>query len=179
MADPVPTAKHARRHRALVAFAIYAATFAFFVRRWLPHADAVIPGTVHLTDTEYHVWVIGWVAHALATEPTRLFAAPFNYPAPGQLADMEWFGSSHLVSAPVYWLTGNPVLAANVLGFISYPLAATAMACLLVALGCGPLVAWVGGFVFATGPLRLPFNLRLFEYQNLFLPLAVLALVLK
>jgi hypothetical protein len=177
MAGSVAPAKPDRRRRALVAFAIYAATFALFVRRWLPHADAVIPGTGHLTDTEYYVWVIGWVAHALAREPTRLFAAPFNYPAPAQLAGTEWFASSHLVSAPVYWLTGNPVLAANVLGFVSYPLAATAMACLLVVLGCGPLVAWAGGFIFATGPLRLPFNLLLFEYQNLFLPLAVLALV--
>ena len=177
MIDPVATAKLDGRRRAFVAFAIYAATFAFFVRHWLPHADAVIPGTVHLTDTEYHVWVIGWVAHALVRQPMHLFAAPFNYPAPAQLAGMDWFASSHLVSAPVYWLTGNPVLAANVLGFVSYPLAATAMACLLVALGCGPLVAWVGGFIFATGPLRLPFNLVLFEYQNLFLPLAVLALV--
>src|SRR5262245_28723867 len=107
MTDSAATGKRGRRHRALVAFATYAATFALFVRGWLPHADAVIPGTMHLTDTEYYVWVIGWVAHVLATEPTRLFAAPFNYPAPAQLAGTEWFGSSHVVSAPVYWLIGN------------------------------------------------------------------------
>jgi hypothetical protein len=63
-----------------------------------------------------------------------------------------------------------------VLAVASYPLAAMAMASLLVAMGCAPLVAWVGGFVFATGPLRLPLNLIMFEYQNLFLPVATLAL---
>ncbi len=169
-----------KRHRSrgvALWLAAYAITFAVPLHDWLPQSGSVLPGAGHLTDTEYHVWVIGWVAQALATAPTHLFDAPFNHPAPTQLAGMDWFASSHLVSAPVYWLTGNPVLAANVLMLVSYPLAAVAMACLLAAMGCTPLVAWVGGLVFATGPLRLPLNLLLLEYQNVFLPLTALALV--
>jgi hypothetical protein len=166
-----------RLRELLLGVGAYTLTFALALRHWLPHAASVLPGAHHLTDTEFHVWVIGWVAHALATAPERLFAAPFNYPAPSQLAGMDWFASSHLVSAPVYWLSGNPVLAANVLALTSYLVGAIAMACLLVALGCVPVVAWVGGFVFATGPRYVPFNLMMIEFQNLFLPLAALALV--
>src|SRR5262249_21499054 len=106
-----------------------------------------------------------------------LFSPPINYPAPLQLAASEHFGSSQLVFGPVFWLTGNAVLGANVTALLSYPLGAWAMQRLLVAVGCAGGAAWVAGLLFALGPLRMPASVHPLQYVNLFLPLAALALV--
>jgi hypothetical protein len=123
------------------------------------------------------VWVLAWVAHALVACPTQLVSPPINFPAPNQLTGTEHFGSSQLLFAPVFWLTGNAVLGANLVAFLCYPLAAFAMQRLLLALGCRSGVAWVGGLLFALGPLRVPAQLHALQYPNLFLPLVALGLV--
>ena len=66
---------------------------------------------------------------------------------------------------------------ANAVALASYPLAALAMDRLLLALGCGGLVAWTGGLLFALGPLRVPGNLQVLQYPNVYLPLLALALM--
>ncbi|HEX9420469.1 MAG TPA: hypothetical protein VGA81_15545, partial [Methylomirabilota bacterium] len=44
-------------------------------------------------------------------------------------------------------------------------------------LGCGPGAAWAGGLIFSLGPRRVPANLMLLEYLNLYLPLVALGLL--
>src|SRR5262249_8985613 len=103
--------------------------------------------------------------------------APVSYPAPAQLAGTEHFLSSQIVFLPVYALTGNALLGANVVALASYPLAAVSMQRLLLALGCAGATAWVGGLVFALGPMRVPANLQLIQYLNLYLPMVALLIL--
>jgi hypothetical protein len=77
----------------------------------------------------------------------------------------------------VFWATGNAVLAANAAAFASYPAAAIAAQLLFVTMGAGLGAAWVGGLLFALGPLRVPASLQILQYANLFLPLVAWSLV--
>jgi hypothetical protein len=162
--------------------ASYFVVFILLSLRWIAAMAHAIPASrdivfVYGDDARLHVWILAWVAHALATDPAHILDANINYPAPAQLTGSEHFATSQLVFGPLYALTGNPVLAANLLIFLSYPLAAFAMQRLLVRLDCGRGPAWVGGLLFALGPLRVPANMQLPQYFNLFLPLAALALI--
>jgi len=156
----------------------YATLFLVLASPWLRVATHAAP-TGHLmnpADERLVPWILGWVAHALATDPARVMDANINHPAPGQLTGIEHFLSTQILFAPVFWLTGNAVLGANVVAVLSYPLGALAMDRLLVALGCGGPAAWVGGLLFALGPLRVPGSLMLVKFPNLYLPLVALAL---
>ena len=137
-----------------------------------PTGAALVAGS----DERLIAWVLGWVSHALATSPAHVFDANVNYPAPSQLAGTEHFLSTQIVFAPVFFVTGNALLGANVAALVSYPLAAFVMERFLLALGIGGLSAWTGGLMFALGPLRVPGNLQIVQYQNLYLPLVALAI---
>lgn len=165
---------------AAASFAAYTATFALLGHRWVAafgHAVPLGAPAVHPDDARYPVWILAWVTHALTTTPSVLFDAPSYHPAPEQLAGSDHFLSSQLVFAPLYLVTGNAVLAANALVFLSYPLAGFTMQRLLVALGCHPGAAWVGGLAYALGPLCRVGNIQLVQHLSFWLPAVALALV--
>src|SRR5688572_12654203 len=157
----------------------YVVVLGGFAWPWLRRAaDAVPYGNpfAFADDACFWAWQLGWVAHALATNPWWVLDANIHHPAPAQLTSSEHLASTQLVAVPAVWLSGNPVLVANLLVWASYPLAAIAMWRLLLALGCTGLVAWTGGLVFALGPLRVPANLEVLHYLNVYLALGALAL---
>ena len=162
----------------LRSLALWTGVFALVALPWLRVATHAAPaGYLHNAPDEWLVpWILAWVAHALATDPGHVLDANLNWPAPRQLAGIEHFASTQLIFAPVFWATGNAILATNVVTFLSYPLAAVAMERLLLALGCARVAAVVGGFVFALGPLRVPGNFMVVKYLNLYFPLIALAL---
>ncbi|HEY8514696.1 MAG TPA: hypothetical protein VIS07_04180 [Candidatus Binatia bacterium] len=162
---------------AVWSFLVYTALFAVFAAPWLLNAHRGAPqGYIgNAADERLVVWILAWVAHALATDPTSVFDANINHPAPAQLTGSEHLASAQILFAPLYALTDNALLAANLTVFLTYPLAALAMQRLLLALGCGFSVASVVGLVFALGPYRLPGHLHLLQYTNLFLPWVALA----
>jgi hypothetical protein len=157
----------------------YAVLFVVLALPWLrAAADAVPFGNpfAFADDARFWVWQLGWVAHAMATQPASVLDANINHPAPAQLTSSEHLASTQLIAVPAIWLTGNPVLVANAIVWLSYPFAAWATYRLLRALGCEAVVAWVGGLVLALGPLRVPANLEVLHYLNGWLALAALAL---
>ena len=155
----------------------YTVLFAILAFQWLSEAHETLPREFWMSDSILVVRVLAWINHALLVSPTSIFDAPMNFPAPAQLTGSEHFGSSQLVFAPSFWATGNAVFAANAVALISYPLAAFAMQRLLVVLGCATGAAFVGGLLFALGPLRVPGNLHMIQYLNVWLPVVVLGLV--
>ncbi len=157
----------------------YAILFVVLALPWLrTSADAVPFGNpfAFADDARFWVWQLGWVAHAMATAPASLLQANINHPAPAQLTSSELLASTQLLAVPAVRLTGNAVLVANAIVWLSYPFAAWAAYRLLLALGCDAVVAWTGGLVFALGPLRVPANLEVIHYLNGYLALAALAL---
>ncbi len=161
----------------IAAFALYLATFAAFASPWLGHMGSVIPKFPYRPDEELMVWTLSWVTHALVDPHARVFDANIYHPAPAQLTGSENLFFLQVLFAPLYLLTKRPLLATAIVTFLTYPLAALAMAALLVRLGCSRLVAWICGLAFAVGILRIPLNFHVLQYPNLFLPLAALGAV--
>lgn len=168
----------AARHRSVTMLLGYCAVFAVLGGRWLCFSSFAIPAGAPMVapgDARLIVWILSWVSHALTSPGVPLFDANINYPATGQLAGSEHFLASQLLFLPVFAGTGNPVLAANVVALVSYPLAAIAMAQLLAMHGCAAGVAWVVGLAYALGPLQVPGNLQILQYPGFALPAVALA----
>lgn len=161
----------------LPSLATYVALFGILTSPWIAVATHAVPTSLFAPgDDALVAWILGWVSHALVTDPRHLMDANVSYPAPGQLTGIEHFLSWQVLFAPVFLLTGNALLAAAIVVLTSYPLAALAMQRLLLASGCGAAVAWVGGFIFALGPVRVPASLMLVKLPNLYLPLVAVSI---
>ncbi len=82
------------------------------------HFGTQFPGD--LGDPLLVTWILGWSSHALTTDPLNLFNANIFYPVQNTLALSEHMIAVVPIFAPVYLLTGNPILAYNTVFFLSF-----------------------------------------------------------
>lgn len=71
-------------------------------------------GVWNRLDLDLVIWILTTVARGLRDHPLTLFDARMFHPAPDLLAGSENLLGLAPISAPIYWLTGNPVLTYNV-----------------------------------------------------------------
>jgi len=96
-----------------LATAFYAVVAAVAFRplffRWntLPTYERGSTPAMALADRNLNVWIIAWVAHALATEPAKLFDGNILYPARDTLAGSEHMLAHVPFTVPAYVLTHN------------------------------------------------------------------------
>ena len=137
------------------------------------------PATLSRTDSAdglLNQWILGWVAHALVTQPLSLFDANIFFPEPRTLAFSEHLAVPALFSAPIFWVGGSPVLAYNVTLWIGLALTGWTTALVLhrwtddwyAAILAGSLAA------FNTDTLTRMAHIQAMHLE--FLPLALLAL---
>lgn len=110
-------------------------------------------------DTDLFIWTLAWDAHAILTQPLAIFDANIYYPQSRTLAYSENLLGGAIFSAPVWWLTGNAVLAMNVAALVSCVLCGVGAWLLARRLGASAAAAFVAGVIFAFAPprfLRLP-----------------------
>jgi len=84
------------------------------------------PGQLTRLDThdgKFSVWNVAWVAHALTSDPAHVFDANIFHPQRGTLAYSEANLVAGAMAVPIYALTGNPILAHNLVVFVSLALA--------------------------------------------------------
>jgi hypothetical protein len=105
-------------------------------------------------DTDLFIWSLAWDAHALVTQPLSLFDANIYYPQARTLAYSENLLGGTLFAAPVWWLTGNAVLAMNVAALVSCALCGAGAWLLARRVGLSHGAAFVAGVVFAFAPPR-------------------------
>ena len=118
-------------------------------------------------DTDLFMWILAWDAHALATSPLQIFNANIYYPQALTLAYSENLIGSSLIAAPVLWMTGNPVLAMNLVALVSSVLNALGAFSLARRLGITGTGATLSGLVYAFTP---PVFLRLDQLHLVALP---------
>ncbi len=106
-------------------------------------------------DPLYSVWAMAWQAHALATDPLNLFNANTMYPFQGVLAFDELSFTEALLAAPVYYLTGNPVLSHNLLLLATFILSGYGVWLLVRDLTGSRWAGLVAGTAFALSFYRL------------------------
>jgi hypothetical protein len=166
-----------RARERIAVLSSYVAVFVLLELPWLVNANHATSFGHDARDSRLIVWILHWASTALTDRSAILFNAPIFHPSPDQLALSEHFLTYQLLFSPTYWLSGNALLAANLVAASTYPLAAWLMHCLLTVLGLSWPAAWVGGLVFALSAERVPASLQVLQYGNFFLPLCALGLV--
>ncbi|HTU99240.1 MAG TPA: hypothetical protein VMF13_01785, partial [Luteitalea sp.] len=136
------------------------------------------PATLSRTDSAdglLNQWILGWVAHALATDPRTLFDANIFFPEPRTLAFSEHLFVPALFSAPVFWAGGSPVLAYNVTLWAGLALTGWTMALVVHRWTSDWYAAMVAGSLaaFNTDTLTRMAHIQAMHVE--FLPLALLA----
>jgi len=124
------------------------------------------PGSTSLgSDPDVHTftWTLGWDAHAFLHRPWTIFDANIFYPYARTLAFSENLIGSALVAAPVIWLTGNYVLAMNIVALLSVVLCGFGAYVLARQIGLSVAAALICGLVFAFSPARF------FRFQQIHL----------
>jgi len=127
-------------------------------------------------DTLLSVYFLNWVAHALTTPGVRLLDAPMFAPYVGTLALGEYIPAYAPLAVPAILLTGNPVVAHNIVlvcGYTFAALGATALAARLIGATAPALIA---GLVFGYSPRLLDQAYNLQTLSIFWLPWLFLAL---
>jgi hypothetical protein len=105
-------------------------------------------------DTDLFMWTLAWDAHAIVTRPLAIFDANIYHPQSRTLAYSENLIGGALIAAPVWWITGNPVLAMNLTALASCALCGVGAWLLARRVGLGAAAAFVAGVIFAFSPPR-------------------------
>jgi hypothetical protein len=105
-------------------------------------------------DGDLFVWTLAWNAHAFLHQPFSIFDANIYYPLRHTLAFSENLIGSALITAPIQWITGNTVLALNVVALLSCMLCGLGAYVLARRIGIGPAGAIIAGVIFAFSPPR-------------------------
>ena len=108
-----------------------------------------------LGDPLLNTWILAWDAEQFLHGLQGLWDAPIFYPYPKTLTYSENLLGIAVLTAPVQWLTGNPVLGYNVAFLFSYVLAGSGMYLLAVSIAGNRLAAVVSGVMFAFLPYRV------------------------
>ena len=118
---------------------------------------SVSPATTTLPtgpDGDLFIWTLAWDAHAFINQPLSIFDANIYHPFRHTLAYSENLIGSALISAPVQWITGNPVLGLNLVALLSCVLCGLGTFVLARRVGIGPAGAVLAGMIFAFSPPR-------------------------
>src|SRR5262245_29686654 len=70
-------------------------------------------GRLDTGDGRFSIWNVGWIGHALLTQPFHLLDANIFFPHRGTLAYSELNLAAGVFGTPVYGLTGNSIAATN------------------------------------------------------------------
>lgn len=128
-------------------------------------------------DVHLFVWTLAWDAHAFVTRPLHIFDANTFYPFGNSLAYSENLIGSAIFSAPIQWLTGNPVLALNLVQMMTVVLSGAGAYRLGRTLGLSAPAAVVAGVAFAFAPPRFVRMGQLHLTSIQWLPFALSSLI--
>lgn len=115
------------------------------------------PGSLVLADapdTHLYIWTLAWDAYAFLHQPVLIFDANIYYPYPNTLAYSENLIGSALFAAPIIWLTGDVVLAMNLVALLTCVLCGSGAYFMARRWGLGPAASFICGIVFAFAPPR-------------------------
>ena len=103
-------------------------------------------------DGDLGWYLLGWDSHAFLHKPWAIFEANIYYPQHHTLAYGENIIGIAFFAAPVIWLTGHLLLAANLVCMLSATLCGVAVYVLARRLGLSVAAAIVSGIVFQCAP---------------------------
>jgi len=124
-------------------------------------------------DPLLNAWILGWDADRLRHGLSGLWTAPPFFPYPDTLAYSEHLLGIAVPLAPIYWLTGNAILAYNVALIGSFALAGIGMYLLARDLTGRRDAAVLAALAFMWCPNRAPQVTHLQVLMNGWMPIAL------
>jgi hypothetical protein len=106
-------------------------------------------------DPLLNVWILSWVGEHLVQGPFRLFEANIFYPYHQTLAFSEHLLPLSILSAPVYFLSRNPILRYNLLLYLTFVLNALGMFFLVGHLTRNKWAGVVSGLIFSFSAFKI------------------------
>jgi hypothetical protein len=130
-----------------------------------------------LGDPLYEIWTMRWAQHQLVNDPLRIWDGNTGYPFADSLLFSEPRLSTSIIAWPIQLISGNDVLAYNVMLIGSYALVGIGMAFLIWEITGVAGAGFVAGFAAAFVPYRFGHlsHLNLLSYG--WTPLALWAIV--
>ena len=107
-----------------------------------------------LGDPLLNTFILGWDADRIRHGFQAFWDAPFYFPTKDTLTFSEHLVGVAVFTAPIQWITGNAVLALNVVALLSCVLCGLGAYVLARRLGISPAGAVVAGVIFAFSPPR-------------------------
>lgn len=160
--------------RRTVSFALYAV---LLVASFYPQSMRPRDTIAYVGDSLYCVFSVGWLNQQILRDPLHLYDATILFPNRRPLT----YGDHQLLPAllvgPVFWATGNAVLAYNVSVAFACMLAAFALRHLAMRLGVDATGAWSAGALYAFHTYQVNEAPRLMMLYHGFIPLALAELI--
>ena len=136
-----------------------------------------------LGDPLLVMWILAWdceqLLRLLGGDVSRIagfFDANIFHPAPLTLAYSEHLIAQAVQILPVYALTGNPILAYNILFLSTWVLSGFGMYLLVRELTGSAVAAFVAGLMFAFAPYRVPQSGHLHVLSSQWMPFVLFGL---
>lgn len=162
-----------RRYAGAVAFVSYLAVTAVLAFPLVQLLSVRFPSDP--ADPVLNAWILWWNTQALPLTE-QWWHAPAFYPTPNIMAYSEHLVGLIPIYAPLYWVTGNPVVAYNVTFLLTFPLSGWAAYLLGRELTGRQDAAWLAGLAFAFAPYRMDQLAHLQVLASFWMPLALLGL---
>lgn len=127
-------------------------------------------------DSALNTWILAWDVHSLSTDPLNLFNTNAFYPYNNTLAFSEHLIADMLIAFPAIIISHNPILAYNLILFLSFILTGFGMFLLINYYIKNTYSSFLGGVIFAFCTIRFAHigHLQLLTIQ--WLPFALLYL---
>jgi len=137
------------------------------------------PTHVGVTDWDAYgnTWALTWVARHL-TQPGQMLHANMYYPVPDSLSHTESLLTLAVQAAPLLALGASPLLAYNIVWFLTFPLAGLGAYLLARHLGASRLAAGLAALSFAFSSYRFSHLHHIQSLSFQWLPFYVLCLLL-
>ena len=162
-----------RRYGALREVLVFAAYLALAVLFLWPLSMRPFDTFAYVGDSLATVYFLAENGRRLWSEPWTLFSAGVAYPHENAALFEAHRLLPAFLAAPVVAMTGNPILAANLLGFIVYAFNAWAARRLALTLGISPAASFSAGALFAFNTYAVLEQPRLNIVFLGFIPLAI------
>lgn len=174
-----------RRAPTLLVALVYLGLAMWVYRAVLPDPRTLVPmpaglaatplATLYKGDQLFVAATLATNAHKLLHDPAAIAGFGFCYPMRASYVLGEHMFGESLLAAPVYALSGDPILTYNAVVVLSVWIAALAMYALALSWTGSAPAAFIAGLLFAFNAARLANPAHPFVHGNLWTPLALLA----
>jgi hypothetical protein len=121
----------------------------------IPLTGNLAESAINEGDDLQQMWSMGWVIHALTTDPANLFNANIFYPYPNTLAYSDHLIIQALFSLPVVLLSNNLVLGYNLGMVFSFVMSGWGTYLLVKDLTGNRAAGLLAGMIFAYAPYKV------------------------